>query len=468
MRRSAQTDAFAGHRAQPPAALPPWPAARVAYYTLFVLVLCLTSSQLDVYIVPYLAGSIKADLHLTDTDLALLIGASFGLFYTLVGLPIAWFVDRFSRRWIIALGIAIWNIGTALCGVAQNFTQLFAARFLVGAGEAVNGPASYSMIADLYPRERMPRAVALLQLGSVVGPALALLLGALLLHRFLGMRPIAVPFGVIHGWQLIFVLIGVPGALISVLILMTVPEPARRRIPHQIEGEVRRTDAGLLAWLSDYRAALAYMLRHRMIYGPMFASLFFGSFAIGAQQWGPIFYQRTFGWSPARLAELQGLAQLTVVPLGLAASVLLAERFSRERREDSAMRVYIVSRLLGLPAVAYVLMPTPWLAFGLSLFSSFTLGMAGTAQNAALQIITPAELRGKITALYLFVYAVFGLALSPLVPALIGDFVLHSEAMIRWGIFWPLAIFNPLALAVAALALRPYGREVARLTALER
>jgi len=449
----------------------PWPSARVAYYTLFVLVLCLTSNQLDINIVPYLAASIKADLHLSDTQLSLLLGASFGLFYTLVGLPSAYFIDRLSRRWILALGIATWNIGTALCGLAQNFAQLFAARFLVGAGEGVNGPTSYSMTADLFPRERMPRAIAYLQLGSVAGPALALLFGAFLLHMFLGMRPIAVPFGLIHGWQLIFILIGAPSVLVAALILTTVPEPVRRVIPSQMAqlagGGALVTGSGLISWLRDYAVALRYMRLHWSVFAPLFGSLFAGAFSIGAVSWTPIFYHRTYGWGPARLAGLTGAAQLIVVPLGLVASVMLAEYFSRERRNDSAMRVYVIARLLALPSIFSVLMPNPWLAFGLGTIGYFTIGMAGTAQNAALQIVTPTELRGKITALYLFIYAVVGFALAPLVNALITDYVLHNEALIRWGIFWPTVIGGPLSLLIAWLGVRPYGREVARLEALE-
>ena len=140
-----------------PAAAAPWPGARIAYYTAFILILSTTFANLDIAIVPYLAGSIKADLRLSDTELSLLVGASFGLFYTVIGLPIAWFIDRFSRKWLLAVAIATWSLGTALCGVAQTTLQLFLSRFLVGAGEAVNGPASYSILSDLFPRGSFSR-----------------------------------------------------------------------------------------------------------------------------------------------------------------------------------------------------------------------------------------------------------------------------------------------------------------------
>ncbi|HTT01581.1 MAG TPA: MFS transporter [Steroidobacteraceae bacterium] len=450
----------------------PWPSTRTAYYTLFVLILCLTSNQLDVGIVPYLAARIKADLHLSDTNLGLLFGASFGFFYTLVGLPIAWFIDRHSRRWILALGIATWNIGTALCGVAQNFMQLFTARFLVGAGEGVNGPTSYSIVGDLFPRERMPRAIAFLQLGSVLGPALATAIGAWLLYLFLAMQPIPVFFGVIHGWQLIFLLIGLPSTLIAVLILSTVPEPARHTIPHQItQPTLLRQSPGArfspLAWIRDFGDAFRYMSLHWSVFAPMFGCLAAGAFQIGALQWVPIFYQRTFGWGPAKLALLQSAQQLLIMPLGLVLGVMLAERLMRKRRDDAAVRVLVIARLIALPGLFYVLMPTPWLAFGLQALAYLGIGMGAPSQNAALQIVTPAELRGKVTALYIFLYSVVGVALAPIVTGLITDFVLHDESQIRWSIFWPTVIFNPLSLFIAWLGMRPYGREVARLKMLE-
>lgn len=448
-----------------------WPTARTAYYTLFVLILCLTSNQLDIGIVPYLASSIKADLAISDTLLGLLLGAAFGLFYTLVGLPIAYYVDRFSRRWILAIGIAVWNIGTALCGIAQNFWQLFAARFLVGAGEGVNGPASYAIVGDLFPREKIPRAIALLQLGSVIGPAVALAFSAWLLHIFLAMKPIHVPFGIIHGWQLIFILIGLPSIAIAALIVVTVPEPARHRIRNQmaeVGDRAAGAEAGIIAWIKDYAVAFRFMRRHWQVYAPMFGSLLAGAFSIGAAQWMPIFYERTFGWAPARLAALQSGVQLVAPLLGLIASVVLAERFSRRGREDSAFRVYILSLIVAVPALFYVLMPNAWMAFGVGALGWFSIGMSGASQNAALQIITPGELRGKVTALYLLVYSIVGVAFSPVLYALIEDFILRDESQIRWAIFWPLVLLRPLALLIAWFGLGPYGREVARLESLER
>ena len=443
----------------------PWPSSRTAYYTVLLLILSLTSLQLDTAIVPYVSGAIKADLHISDTNLGLLLGLSFGLFYTLVGIPIAWLIDRFSRKWIIAIGIATWSLGTALCGVAQNYGQLFFARFVVGAGEAGNGPASYSVVADLFPREKMPRAIAYMQLGSVIGPGLALAVAAYLLNRFLEMKPMAMPWGTLHGWQLILIAVGLPGVLVSLLMIFTMPDPARRTIASQVTGPGYAS--GPFAAVTDYWVALVYMAKHWRVFGPMFASLFFGALSIGSIQWTPIFYIRTFHWKPGLLAILSSGVQLTLLPVCMVLGVLIAERFAKKGRSDAAMRTYLIGSSLGLLGIFWPLMPNPWLAFALGSLRFVAIGIGSPSQNAAMQIVCPAEMRGKITSLYLFLFSVVGVALAPIVTGLITDYVFHDDSMIRWSIFLPSVILSPLSLLMIWLGQKPYGREVERLKALE-
>ena len=462
--------ASAGGRRKPKApALAPWPAPKLAYYTVFLMILSLTSLQLDTNIVPYVAAAIKADLKISDTDLGLLLGVSFALFYTLVGIPIAWLVDRYSRKWIIAIGIAVWSLGTALCGVAQNYAQLFFARFVVGAGEAGNGPASYSVLADLFPREKMPRAVAFLQLGSVIGPALALAMSAYLLHIFLDMAPVSVPWGVLHGWQLILILVGLPGVLVALLFIFTMPDPPRR----VIEGQVARSTSpaptnivsALVAAVMDYVSALAYVGRHWPVFGPMFGGLFISALGAGTLQWMPIFYQRTFGWHPAKVAGLQSVVTPVAMVSALIVGVLMAERFARKGRDDAAIRTQVIGTAIALPSVFSVLMPDPWLALGLGALTFVGIGLAAPSQNAALQIVCPAEMRGKVTSLYLFFYSVVGLGLAPALVGPLNDYVFPDA--IKWSIFTLRILTAPLAVFVIWLGMKPYGKEVARLKALE-
>lgn len=437
-----------------------------ANYGLFLLILTSACAQLDVAIVPYLAPYIQRAFRISDTSLSLLVGVSFALFYTLVGIPIARFIDRFSRKKILGLGMLTWTVGAVLCGFAQNFAQLFAARFVVGGGEAVNGPTAYSIMGDLFRRERLPRAIALYHIGQVSGPALAMLFSGLLMAAVIDMKPIPLPFGQMSGWQLVFIATGLPGFLIAGLMLVTMREPARRIIPNQME-KPRHGAAARSGLVHDYVLAVRYLLQHRRVFGPIFLMLLVGALNFGASAWMPIFYARTYGWAPAKLAVFQSFMSLVVVPLGMVIGVVLAERFTRNKREDAPVLVLIIGRCLSLTGIFVPLMPSPWLALGLSSIGFVALGMSGPIQNVQMQTVTPAELRGKITALYLFLLNVIGIALSPIIVAVLTDYVFRDPAMVRWSIFCLLAFSSPLAFFFVLTSRTPFVEEVRRLKQLE-
>ena len=446
-----------------------WPSARVAYYTMFVLILSTTCSQLDIAIVPYLGPMIKADLHLTDYSFSLMVGAAFGLFYTAVGIPAAWLLDRFSRKHLLALAITVWSLGTAACGLTQSFVQLFVARFFVGAGEAINGPAAYSITSDLVPREKMPRAVAFLQIGSIGGPAITTLISFFALAAFQHMAPLHGPFGPVRGWQVIFILVGLPGVLISLLMLFTMPEPKRHTIPNQVAGvaETTRSLGGAVVQVfRDYGVALAYIGKHWKVFAPMFGSLFVGSLGVGAVAFQAIFFQRQFGWGPAKLAGLNLIPNFILVPLGLFIGAMIAEHFIRRGRADAALRTHIIGLCIGMASMFGVLMPNPWLAWGFITLRIFSIGIGGPSQNAAFQIVTPTELRGKMTALYLFIYSVVGVAFAPVITGFLSTYLV-GEGNLKLAIFLPSVIFGPASLLITFLGLKPYGKEVERLKGLE-
>ena len=134
-------------------------SSRSAWYIVAVLTLAYTFSYVDRSILGLMVGPIREDLQISDTEFSLLAGLAFALFYTLLGIPIARLADRTNRRNLIAAGIALWSLMTAVCGLARSFGQLFVARVGVGVGEAALSPAAYSMIADLFPKERLGRAL---------------------------------------------------------------------------------------------------------------------------------------------------------------------------------------------------------------------------------------------------------------------------------------------------------------------
>ncbi len=158
-------------------------------YEWYVVVICMLAyvfSFVDRQVLVLMIEPIKRDLHLTDTQFSLLNGFAFSLFYAVMGLPVAYLADRYARPRIISLGIALWSIATALCGLSQHFVHMFVARMGVGVGEAALSPGAYSMLADYFPKEKLGRAIAVYSLGSFIGGGVAFLIGgyviALLKH----------------------------------------------------------------------------------------------------------------------------------------------------------------------------------------------------------------------------------------------------------------------------------------------
>jgi MFS family permease len=426
---------------------------RAAWYTVFVLALTVMFAQIDVTIMSLLVRPIKADLQLSDMQVSFLLGAAFAIFYTFIGLPAARFVDRNARTKILAAGLAVWSMATAFCGLAQNYWQLFVSRVMVGAGESVNMPATFSLLADLFPRERLPRAIAVMQLGLVAGNSFSLILGGVVVHLLANISPIEIDgVGVIRGWQLVFIAVGLPGVLVALLLWTTVPEPARRG--------TRAGDAEKV----PLREVIAYLAAHWRVFAPMFVGLAIGALAIGARQWLPEFYRRTYGWEPSYVGIVTGISGILFSLLGIFLGVVLVERLTAQRRDDAPLRVVVIARSIGIPAgILGPLMPDPWLAVAMEGVATMAIGMGGASQNAALQIVTPNRMRGQVTALYLFLFSVVGMGLGPTVVASLTQYVLQSEDMLRYALMATAAIVGPTSLFIIFLGIKPYVREVAHL-----
>jgi len=152
---------------------------RQGWYLVVTLLIFYIFSFIDRQIISLLVEPIKRDLQVSDTQIGLLQGFAFAIFYTFFGIPIGRLADRINRKKIIAVGVVIWSLMAALCGLARNFTQLFLARIGVGVGEAALSPAAYSMITDAFPRQKLGRAFSFYNMGIPIGSGIALLVGGL-------------------------------------------------------------------------------------------------------------------------------------------------------------------------------------------------------------------------------------------------------------------------------------------------
>lgn len=199
-----------------------------AWSALAVLMLAYTVSFVDRTILSLLIPPIQRDLGISDTQVSLLAGFAFAIFYTLMGIPLGRIADRYNRRNLIAVGITVWCLMTAACGLARTYWELFLARVGVGIGEAALSPAAYSMISDLFPRDQLGRAIAIYSIGLPIGSGVALLIGALVVGMVANVPPITLPLvGTLYAWQLTFLLVGLPGLIVALLVL-ALREPQRR------------------------------------------------------------------------------------------------------------------------------------------------------------------------------------------------------------------------------------------------
>src|SRR5690606_18831031 len=242
-----------------------WPPIRQAYFAACVLAIVQMCAMLNNGVMTLLVEPVKRDLDLTDLEMSYLLGFSVVLFYAFVGIPAARLADRHNRKWLMTISVAVWSAATAACGLASTFWQFFAARFGIGAGESITGPLSYSLLADYFPPETLPRGIAIYNAGLPGGNALSLPLGAFLSSILSGLPTIELPMiGVLRDWQLVFILTGAVGIPIALLVVsMGEPKRRGRRLPV----------AGVKHHGATLRQVIAYLWLHKRVYGPMFLGL---------------------------------------------------------------------------------------------------------------------------------------------------------------------------------------------------
>jgi MFS family permease len=355
------------------------------FYVLFLLFLVYTFNFIDRQIVGILAGPIKAELGLTDTQLGLMGGIAFALLFASLGIPIALLADRFHRVWIITLSLTLWSAFTALCGVAQGFGQLFLFRIGVGIGEAGGVAPSYSLISDYFPPAERARAFAAFSFGIPVGSAAGILFGGLIAARI--------------DWRIAFLACGVAGLALAPLLAFTVREPVRGRFdPAGAKtaapplSEVLRTLTGKSSfWLLTFGATSSSTLGYGLAF------------------WLPQFLARSFGMSLTRLSlYYSGIAFFGGL-LGIWMGGYLGDRLGRTRKAAYAL-VPATAFVLSLPFYAAGMLSTsPVLAFFLFLIPS-ALGLVWLGPViTSIQHLVPPALRATASAAFLFVNNLLGI-----------------------------------------------------------
>jgi MFS family permease len=405
--RLSATYAAAGANAAPETAIGDEQAPSLAYrsYVLAVLVLVYTFNFIDRQIVGILAVPIKTELHLSDSQLGMMGGLAFALFYTLLGIPIARLADRVSRTGIMTAALALWSLMTAVCGLTQNFAQLFLARVGVGVGEAGGVAPAYSLICDYFPSKERARALSVYSFGIPIGSAVGIALGGFITS--------------LMSWRMAFLIVGLAGLLITPLLKLTVREPLRGAFDRsRLPPGDRSIPAGSSSSLLEVMALLA---RKPSFWGLSLGAASASMMGYGLFFWAPSFLVRSFHLSLLHASLGYGGLVLLGGLFGIWFGGVLADRYGEKRRAMYAF-VPAVAFLATIPFyVIGVLSTTLWISF-LVLLVPTALGLVWLGPVlAAIQHLVPAHMRATASALFLFINNLIGIGLGTTLIGVVSD-----------------------------------------------
>lgn len=429
----------------------PWPRAGAAYFALAVIVFATFLNFFDSAAFGLLIEQIRRDFHLTNLDIGWLQGPANVIFYLVVLLPLSRLVDVYPRKYVLAAGILLIALLNACGGMTMTFTALFATRMLVGAGGSAHAPGAYSMLSDFFSPSRRAKPFAILQLGFILGGTLGLVIAGRLLALAVTL-PVTHLGGIeIHGWKYVLIMLAVPGVVAAGLMLL-VPEPPRR-------GAMGHGGA------LPFRVVVAEIWRRRAIYGPLFIALGFSTAAVqGTMAWATPFYMRTYGWSETQIALRVPPFMLAAQLAGLFLGPALVRWYGRRDRAANVKAVTLCFAVFAPLAIVGPLMPNGWLALGASALGGM-MGLASAVpQNLVIQEITPNEMRGQVTGLYLMMFTAVG-AMGPLIVGLLIDDVFGHDGDVWKALALMAVLLVPAAAFTISRAIAPYRAEVARLAA---
>jgi MFS family permease len=423
----------------------PRPATTYAWYVASILMIAQATANLDRYLISLVLELVKSDFKLSDTQLGLLQGSSFVLLFAFGSIPLGRLADVWSRKALIIGGMLVWSISTALCGVAASFGQLFAARLAVGMGEAALVPAALSLISAYFPKGQLNRGVAVFTSGGALGRAAAFLGGGAILAVLMRWTGPSLWFlGAVKPWRALFMLAGLIGIVIALLVT-TVREPKRSR-----DGSFEK---------GTFLGAIRHFWKNRGGYLPLFLS--FGMVTIGIQlrgAWMVSFLVRTYGMRISQASMLFGLLSLFAGPGGNVIGGWLTDRL--DAAGVRAPHLFIIGcSLLVAPVLAVLLWLSPTVAGAMACYVALygSLNFAGAPGYGGVQVLTPSQHRGVMTALFLCAQLIIGAGFGPLLVGLLSDHLYPGGHMLGQSIATAVAIAAVLGAPLAFLGRKGFA-----------
>ncbi|MGE0388228.1 MAG: spinster family MFS transporter [Gammaproteobacteria bacterium] len=411
---------------------------RTAYYVLAVLTVASVVNLMDRQILAILLVPIQSDLKLSDTQMGLIAGPAFGAVYALAGLFLGRLADRWNRRTLIACAIAFWSAATAASAAVTSFAQLMATRMLVAIGESGSAPAAFSILSDLFPTQRRATVIGIMLVGSSAGLFLGMYLGGLLAEHY--------------GWRTAFVLFGVPGLALALLVRLTVREPVRGAMDGVSRADAdSRTAFSVLRYLFSlrtYQLLLCAASMHQILNAMWMA-------------WMAAFLIRVHGFSTSEAGLLLGLGGGLGAMTGNLAGGYLSDRLTRLGPRASLVVPSVALLASTVPFSVFLLVESKVLLLVAFIPFAFCVSCAfGPALATGLALAKP-HMRGFAASLYSTVTQLVGLTVGPLLIGALNDGFQprYGDDAVRYSLS-VVIVFAVVAAAVFLLASRTVARDV--------
>lgn len=423
----------------------------LVYAWFVVAVLCIAGivSYIDRQVINLLIEPIKADFGINDTQIGLLQGFSFAVFYAVLAIPLARLSDSGKRTRIVFWGVICWTMATLSCGLAGSFAFLFAARMFVGVGEATLTPAGYSLITDYFPKAKVALAISIFTGSGFVGSGIAYVFGGAIIEYFSAMEVIVLPlFGERSVWQATFITVAIPSVLVLALLLF-VREPARQETVHST------SDSG-----TSVLAVLRYLNSHRRLFtGVLLGLTLMAAATYAVNLWVPTYFIRVHGWTPMQIGSVFGVMVVICSGGGVFAGGAVATFWMRRGRDDANLRVPILAALCAIPfAISFPLMQDPKMSLVLLAPLLFLGAVPFGCGTAVLPIISPNRFRAQVVALYLLIANLLAFTCGPTSVGMLTDYVFRDPKAIGYSLAISPALFIIAGSSLVALALAPYGK----------
>ena len=410
-----------------------YPRPAYAWYVVGVLVLATVISYTDRQILSLLVDPIRRDLLISDTQVGLLIGTAFAFVYGLAGLPLGWLADRLRRRNLIVAGISLWSIGTVCCGLSHNFGQFFAARVLVGIGEAVLTPASVSMISDSFPPRNRGRATSVFLMGMAMGAGGAILFGGAILRL--------ADSGALRGtfldgqtsWRVVLLLLGILG-VVPALIVAALREPVRQHNDLTSDPQPTPAQSTPVDKVSEPTAVSRSVEWLRLT--PLLLALGISSLVDNAVlAWTPTALVRGFDMPATEVGPLLGTLLMISGGLGMLTGGFLSDRARRQGYRGGRLPVAVFSAAVTTPITILIMASSVNIVLiGVSLYVCLSCIGASVGTLTLLDLV-PNKRHGLIMAVSFFLNVALGAGVGPAAVGLVADHISMSGGGIGWAVF---------------------------------